>query len=596
MKVSERIDVLRKKMEDHGIDVYIVPSADFHQSEYVGEHFKCREFMTGFTGSAGTAVFTKDEAGMWTDGRYFIQAGIQMEGTGVELRKMGEPGVPTVTEYIASVLPENGVIGFDGRVVSVGEGDEYEKIVNAKNGKIVYENDFVSEIWTEGRAPLSQEPIFFLEEKYTGESTASKLSRVRAEMAKFGANAHIIATLDDTGWLFNIRGNDVEFFPLILSYSMVLEDKAILYIEESKVSDEIKELLKKDNVEIRPYNDVYEDVKSFGKGDTVLIDPRRLNYALYNNISKDVKVVEEMNPTVLFKAMKNDVEVANIRQAEIKDSIVHAKFMYWLKNHALKEGATEMSASDKLESLRKEQPNYMWQSFAPISSFGEHAAICHYESSPETDVKLEEGNFYLSDTGAGFLEGSTDITRTFAMGEVDEEKKRHFTLVLRCNLGLARARYMHGCTGINLDILCRQPIWDENINFNHGTGHGLGYLGNIHEPPTGIRWIYRPFETNPLEAGMVITNEPGIYIGGSHGVRLENEFLVCNGEKNEYGQFMYNETITYVPFDLDAVIPEMLTERDKKDLNEYHAKVYEVVAPHLTEEEREWLKEYTRAI
>ena len=596
MKVSERIDVLRKKMEDHGIDVYIVPSADFHQSEYVGEHFKCREFMTGFTGSAGTAVFTKDEAGMWTDGRYFIQAGIQMEGTGVELRKMGEPGVPTVTEYIASVLPENGVIGFDGRVVSVGEGGEYEKIVNAKNGKIVYENDFVSEIWTEGRAPLSQEPIFFLEEKYTGESTASKLSRVRAEMAKFGANAHIIATLDDTGWLFNIRGNDVEFFPLILSYSMVLEDKAILYIEESKVSDEIKELLKKDNVEIRPYNDVYEDVKSFGKGDTVLIDPRRLNYALYNNISKDVKVVEEMNPTVLFKAMKNDVEVANIRQAEIKDSIVHAKFMYWLKNHALKEGATEMSASDKLESLRKEQPNYMWQSFAPISSFGEHAAICHYESSPETDVKLEEGNFYLSDTGAGFLEGSTDITRTFAMGEVDEEKKRHFTLVLRCNLGLARARYMHGCTGINLDILCRQPIWDENINFNHGTGHGLGYLGNIHEPPTGIRWIYRPFETNPLEAGMVITNEPGIYIGGSHGVRLENEFLVCNGEKNEYGQFMYNETITYVPFDLDAVIPEMLTERDKKDLNEYHAKVYEVVAPHLTEEEREWLKEYTRAI
>lgn len=596
MKVSERIDVLRKKMDEHGIDVYIVPSADYHQSEYVGEHFKCREFMTGFTGSAGTAVFTKDEAGMWTDGRYFLQAGMQMEGTGVELRKMGEPGVPTVVEYIESVLPENGVIGFDGRVVSVGEGEEYEAIVNAKNGKISYENDFVSEIWTEGRAPLSQEPIFHLEEKYTGESTASKLKRVREEMAKVGANAHIIATLDDTGWLFNIRGNDVEFFPLILCYSMVLEDKAILYIEESKVSDEIKELLAKDGVELRPYNDIYEDVKKFGAGDTVLIDPRRLNYALYNNISKDVKVVEAMNPTVLFKAMKNETEIANIKQAEIKDSIAHAKFMYWLKNQALKEGASEMSASDKLESLRKEQPNYMWQSFAPISSFGEHAAIVHYESSPETDVKFEEGNFYLSDTGAGFKEGSTDITRTFAMGEVDDEKKRHFTLVLKCNLGLARAKYLHGCTGMNIDILCRQPIWEENINYNHGTGHGVGYLGNIHEPPTGIRWQHRPHEISPLEDGMVITNEPGIYIGGSHGIRLENEFLVRKGEKNEYGQFMYHETITFVPFDLDAIIPEMLTEREKKELNEYHAKVYEVVGPHLTDEEREWLKEYTRAI
>ena len=595
MKVVDRIAKLREMMAENNIDVYIVPSSDYHQSEYVGEHFKCRQFMTGFTGSAGTAVFTKDEAGMWTDGRYFIQAELQMKGTGVELRKMGEPNVPTIYEYVKSVLPENGTIGFDGRVISIGEGEAYQAIVDEKNGKISYENDFVSEIWTD-RPPMSKEPVFHLSEKYSGETTESKLTRVREEMKKHGANVHIIATLDDTGWLFNIRGNDVKFFPLILSYSMILEDKAILYIEESKVSDEIKDMLTKDGVELRPYNDIYEDIKKFGKGDRILLDPARLNYALYNNISDDVKIVEEMNPTILFKAIKNEVEIENIKNAELKDSIAHCKFMYWLKNHALNENATEMTATAKLEELRKEQPNYKWQSFAPISSYGPHAAIVHYESSPETDVKLEEGNFYLSDTGAGFMEGSTDITRTFAMGEVDDEKKRHFTLVARCNLGLARAKYLYGCTGSNLDILCRQPIWEEGINFNHGTGHGVGYLGNIHEPPAGIRWQIRPHEKNRLEDGMLITNEPGIYIEGSHGVRLENEFFVRKAESNEYGQFMYHETITYVPFDLDAIIPEMLTERDKKDLNEYHAKVYEMVSPHLTDEEKTWLKEYTKAI
>lgn len=596
MKVAERVAELRRLMKEKNIDIYVVPSADFHQSEYVGEHFKARKFITGFTGSAGTAVITQDEAGMWTDGRYFLQAAAQMEGTGVELRKMGEPGVPTVHEYIRETLSEGGVIGFDGRVVSIGEGQIFEEIVGEKSGKIVYEFDLVDQIWGEDRDPISEEPIFFLEEKYTGESATSKLARVREKMKKHGANAHIIATLDDTGWLFNIRGNDVEFFPLILSYTIVLEDKAILYINEAKVSEEIKEILKKDKVELRPYNDIYEDVKKFKEGDTVLIDPKRLNYALVNNLSDKVKLVKAENPTVLMKAMKNETEIKNIKEAELKDSIAHIKFMYWIKNHALEEGATELSASDKLESLRKEQPNYMWQSFAPISSFGEHAAIVHYESSPETDIKFEEGNFYLSDTGAGFMEGSTDITRTFAIGEVNEERKKHFTLVLRSHLGLARAKFLYGCTGTNLDILARQPFWEADLNFNHGTGHGVGYLGNIHEPPAGIRWQVRPNEICPLEEGMVITNEPGIYIGGSHGIRLENEELVRKRDLNEYGQFMDFEAITYVPFDLDAVVVEDLTPRDKADLNAYHKEVFEKVSPYLTDEEREWLKIYTREI
>ncbi len=595
MNINERVQMLREKMKREGIDVYIVPTSDYHQSEYVGDHFKARAFMTGFTGSAGTAVFTKDKALMWTDGRYFIQASQQMDGTEVELMKMGEPGVPVLEDYVREALPENGVLGFDGRTISSGEGEVYEEIAKSKSASIKYEVDLVDEVWAD-RPSVPKEKIFELEEKYTGESVKSKLDRVREVMKSKGANVHVIATLDDTGWLFNVRGNDVEFFPLILSYSMVLMDKAYFYIEESKVSDEIREKLSKDGVELRPYNDIYEDIKKLSSDDVIMIDPRRFNYALYNNINDSTKIVEEENPTVLFKAMKNDVELENIRKAELKDSVAHVKFMKWIKEDALKEGGSEMSATDKLESFRKEQENYLWQSFAPISSFGEHAAIVHYESSPETDVKFEEGNFYLSDTGAGFYEGSTDITRTFAIGEVDDKKKRDFTLVLKSHLGLARGRFLYGCTGMNLDVLARAPFWDNDLNFNHGTGHGVGYLGNIHEPPTGFRWQFRAHEIHPLEEGMLLTNEPGIYFEGSHGIRLENEMVVRKGTLNEYGQFMYFETVTFVPFDLDGILVDMLDEREKRELNEYHKTVYEKVSPFLNDDEKKFLAKYTRAI
>lgn len=595
MNINERVQLLREKMKREGIDVYIVPTSDYHQSEYVGDHFKARAFMSGFTGSAGTAVFTKDKALMWTDGRYFIQASQQMDGTEVELMKMGEPGVPVLEDYVREALPEKGILGFDGRTISSREGEVYEDIAKSKSASIKYEVDLVDEVWSD-RPSVPKEKIFELEEKYTGESVKSKLDRVREVMKSKGANVHVIATLDDTGWLFNVRGNDVEFFPLILSYSMVLMDKAYFYIEESKVSDEIREKLSKDGVELRPYNDIYEDIKKLSADDVIMIDPRRFNYALYNNINDSTKIVEAENPTVLFKAMKNDVELENIRKAELKDSVAHVKFMKWIKEDALKEGGSEMSATDKLESFRKEQENYLWQSFAPISSFGEHAAIVHYESSPETDVKFEEGNFYLSDTGAGFYEGSTDITRTFAIGEVDEKKKRDFTLVLKSHLGLARGRFLYGCTGMNLDVLARAPFWDNDLNFNHGTGHGVGYLGNIHEPPTGFRWQFRAHEIHPLEEGMLLTNEPGIYFEGSHGIRLENEMVVRKGNLNEYGQFMYFETVTFIPFDLDAILVDMLDEREKRELNEYHKTVYEKVSPFLNDDEKKFLAKYTRAI
>mgnify|MGYP003371847608 FL=1 len=595
MRVEERIAKLREQMKERGMDVYIVPTADFHQSEYVGEHFKARKFMTGFSGSAGTAVFTMTEARLWVDGRYFIQAAAQIEGTSIEMMKMGKPGVPTIDEYLKEAIPENGTLGFDGRVVAMGNGRRYEEIVAEKNGKIVYAYDLVGEIW-EDRPELSKEPVFTLEEKYTGESTASKLKRIREKMTENGATVHVLTTLDDICWTLNIRGNDIEFFPLVLSYAVITMDQMHLYIDESKLDEEIKASFAKDGIVLHPYNDIYEDIKAYGAEETFLIDQIRLNYALYSNICKDAKKVEAQNPEEVFKGIKNKVEIENIRKAQIKDSVAHVRFMKWLKEHVGKETITEMSASDKLDEFRAEMGNFIRPSFEPISSYGEHAALCHYTSSPETNVELKEGSVFLTDTGAGFWEGSTDITRTYALGEIPEIMKEHFTLIVMCNLGLASARFVKGCSGSNLDPFARKPLWDRGLDFNHGTGHGVGYLLNIHEGPLNIGWGSRGSNIVPLQEGMIFTDEPGIYIEGSHGVRLENELLVREGEKNEYGQFMYLEPLTFIPFDLDAVKVEMLSEEYKKLLNEYHAAVYENVAPYLNDEEKAWLKNYTRAI
>ncbi len=595
MNVNERIAALRGVMEEKGIDIYIVPTADFHQSEYVGGYFKSRKYITGFSGSAGTAMITKDEARLWTDGRYFIQAAKQLEGTIVELMKMGEPEVPSLEDYVKQALPEGGTIGFDGRVVAMEEGCRYRKMAEEKKGKLLYGEDLIDQIWEE-RPKLSEEPVFSLDIRFTGETVKNKLERIRKVMRECGVSTHILTTLDDICWTLNIRGNDIEFFPLVLSYAMITEKQVQLYIDEAKLNEEIRESFKEEGIILHPYNAIYEDVKSLQETEVILIDPVKLNYALYSNIPENVKKVERANPEILFKAMKNPIEVKNIRQAELKDSVAHVRFMKWLKENVGKTKITEMSAVDKLDGFRKEMGNFIRPSFEPISSFGEHAAIVHYTSSPETDVELCEGNLYLTDTGAGFYEGSTDITRTYALGEIPQVMKDHFTLVAISNLQLAGARFLRGCTGINLDILARKPFWDRGLNFNHGTGHGVGYLLNIHEGPAGIRWQYSARDSHVLEEGMILTDEPGIYIEGSHGIRLENELLVCKGEKNEYGQFMYLEPITYIPMDLDAVNPDMMSEDEKKLLNAYHKTVYEKIAPYLDDEEKEWLKKYTREI
>ena len=552
MNVAERISELRTRMASKGIDAYVVPTADFHQSEYVGEHFKARKYISGFSGSYGTVVITRDDGGLWTDGRYFFQAENELAGSGIRLMKMFVGDTPSITEYLTDRVPRGGTVAFDGRVLSMGEGREFEEALTARQIRIHYSVDLVGDIW-EDRPPLSDKPAFFLEEKYSGESTASKLKRVREVMEEHGATAHIIASLDDVCWLLNIRGDDIDFFPLLLSYAIVKKDGVELYVDDSKLDDRIQVELAKNQVTIHPYNAIYDDVKGLSGSETVLIDPMKMNYALYKNIP--CRIVEAANPTILMKAMKNEVELANIREAHIKDGVAITKFMHWIKTRYDKETITELSSAARLTELRAAQEGYIRDSFEPLCAFADHAAMMHYSPSEETDVALSSGAFFLNDTGGGYYEGSTDITRTFVLGSVDAQMKRYFTAVVRAMMRLSRARFLYGCYGYNLDVLARGPIWDLDLDYQCGTGHGVGYLANVHEPPTGFRWYVVPSknEHHKLEEGMVITDEPGIYEDGQFGIRIENEFVVRKGVQNKYGQFMYFETITFAPIDLDGI-------------------------------------------
>ncbi len=594
MNVPDKIRQLRHLMKEKNIDVYLIPSADNHQSEYVGEHFKSRAYLTGFSGSAGTAVITQDEAGLWTDGRYFIQAEKELLGSGITLYKIGNPGTPTIEEYLDTALPLNGTLGFDGRVISMSHGKGYAEKYSHKNIRLETEYDLIDYIWTD-RPSMSEYPVFLLGEEYSGEATCSKLNRIRGYMKEVGATAHLIITLDDIAWLLNFRGRDVLYSPVVLSYVVVMMDCVHLFIDGNKLSDQIRTVLATDSVILHPYNEVYDFVKSMSPDQVLLLDPSRLNYALYRSIPSKMKTVEATNPSIHFKAAKNETEITNIKNAHIKDAVAHTKFLYWLKTRLGKEVITELSASEKLESLRAEQAGFLWPSFAPISAYGPHAAMCHYSSSEETDCPLETGNFYLTDTGGNYMEGSTDITRTIALGEISDELKIHYTQVLRGNLALSKAKFLYGCTGQNLDILARQYLWDMDLDFKHGTGHGIGYLLSIHEDPCSIRW--QPArEDTALESGMILSDEPGLYIADSYGIRLENELLVRKGVKNEYGQFMEFEVITYVPFDLDAIEPSLMRDDEKVQLNAYHKKVYDMVSPYLDDAEKAWLKKYTREI
>ncbi|CEO05836.1 M24 family peptidase [[Clostridium] sordellii] len=595
--IKERLAKLREYMSEKNIDAYIIPSSDNHQSEYVGDHFKCREFISGFTGSAGTVVVTMEEAGLWTDGRYFIQAEKELEGSTIKLFKMGEEGVPTTEEYLYESLKEGETLGFDGRVICAKEGINLEKKLAKKNIKIVYDYDLVGMIWND-RPDLSTAKAFLLDVKYAGETFSSKLNRVRESMKEKNANVHVITTLDDIAWLFNIRGGDVKFNPVVLSYALITLDKVYLFVDKIKLNEEILNELSKENVEIKPYNDIYEFIKTLDKNDKILLDSTKINYAILNNIPSEVEKVDEFNPTMFMKAQKNPIELENIRNSHVKDGVAFTKFMYWLKNNVGKIEISELSASKKLEDLRREQEGFIEPSFGTIAGYRDHAAMMHYSATKESDAKLEASDLFLIDSGGQYFDGTTDITRTIALGKINDELKKHFTAVARGMINLSMAKFLYGVRGYNLDILARRPMWNMGIDYKCGTGHGIGFLLNVHEAPNGFRWRIIPdrFDSAVLEEGMVTTNEPGIYVEGSHGIRTENELVVRKAEKNEYGQFMEFEVVTLAPIDLDAINPEEMNKEEKAYLNWYHELVYNKVSPFLTEDEKAWLKEYTKAI
>lgn len=595
--ITQRIEALRTLMKERGMDAYMIPTEDFHESEYVGRYFKERAYMSGFTGSAGTLVVTMTEAGLWTDGRYFIQAEKQLEGSGITLFKMGNEGVPTVTEYLNENLPEGGCLGFDGRVVNASLGEKLVEELAAKQVKISCSEDLVDSIWTD-RPEISKEPAWFLDEKYTGRSMADKLRAVREAMKEKNATVHILTCLDDIAWLFNLRGNDISYNPVVLSYAVVTPDKVLLFLHEEAVNDEMREIFAKEGVELRPYNAIYDYVKTIGAEETVLLDPAKVNYAILSGLAAEVKVERAQNPTILMKAIKNETEYNNEKIAHVKDGVAVTRFIYWLKQNIGKIEITEISAADKLEALRREDPGCKDLSFDTIAAYKDNAAMCHYSATPESNRTVNPSSFLLVDSGGQYLEGTTDITRTIAMGPLTDNEKYHFTLVLRGMIRLSMAKFIYGCRGVNLDYLARGPLWEAGLDFNHGTGHGVGYMLNVHEAPNGFRWRIVPERNDSciLEEGMITSNEPGFYQVGEYGIRTENMILCRKAEKTEYGQFMNFETLTLCPIEREAVLPELMEQSELKWLNEYHQEVYDKLSSYLNAEEAAWLYDVTRPI
>ena len=595
--IKQRIENIRDLMKEKNIYAYIVPSSDYHQSEYVGDYFKSREFMSGFTGSSGTLIISMDEAGLWTDGRYFIQAENELKDSGIKLFKMGEEGVPTIEEYLLEKLPKNSTLGFDGRVMSVKEGQSLANKLAFKGINIEYKYDLVNDIW-EDRCSLPTEKAFLLGVEYSGEGFSDKLSRIRAVMKEKKATTHILASLDDIAWLFNIRGRDVKSNPVVLSYAVITIDSVYLFIDKNKIGKDIRAELSKENVQIKGYEEVYEFIKNIDENEVVLIDTSKVNYAIYNNIPSNVQKIEERNPSILFKSIKNEIELKNIRNSHIKDGVAFTKFMYWLKNNIGKIEITEISATQKLEAFRREQDKFIEPSFSTIAAYKDHAAMMHYSATEESNYKLEPRDLFLVDSGGQYFDGTTDITRTIALGPIPENVRKDFTNVVRGMIRLSKAKFLYGCRGYNLDILARGPLWEEGIDYKCSTGHGIGFVLNVHEGPNGFRWKVREDidDSCILEEGMVTTNEPGVYVENSHGIRIENEIVVRKAEKNEYGQFMDFEVITFAPIDLDAIDESLILKDEKVYLNNYHKQVYDKISPYLNEEEKQWLKTYTREI
>lgn len=591
MSINEKLKELRMLMEKNNIDVYIVPTADPHQSEYVADYYKTREFITGFTGSQGTAVITKEVALLWADGRYFIQAEKQIENTEFKLMKMATPGYPSMIEWLQEYLQDNHVVGFDGKLISQRL---FENIKNANEGKnITYnkDNDLIGEIWTD-REELPKTKVFLHDIEYTGLSTKEKIKQVRDIMSKDNIDYFVIGSLDDIAWLYNIRGRDIESNPVTISYALISNKEAVLYIDEEKLTKDVINKLNLDEVLIKGYEDIKKDLEDITNS-KVALNKTRINSWIFESLNENLEVIDQIDITTNLKAIKNETEIKNQKNAYIKDGVAMTKLFYWIDKNIESGIVTELSAEEKLEEIRKDMDNYIEPSFASISAYKENAAMMHYKATKDSFSVLEKKGMYLLDAGGQYLDGTTDTTRTIACGELTDEEMKDFTLTLKGHINLISAKFLKGTTGYVLDGICRYPLWKHGSDYKCGTGHGVGYLLNVHEGPHSISPRYIDV---PLEEGMVVTIEPGVYKTGKHGIRIENVVAVKKDIFTDSGQFLSFEVLSFVPIDLNCIDKNLLYEDEKEWLNSYHDEVYEKLSPYLSEDEKTWLKEKTKDI
>lgn len=592
MQVTEKINALRKIMGDSNIDAYIIVTDDYHGSEYVGDYFKEREYMSGFTGSAGTLLVMNDFAGLWTDGRYFLQAEEELAGTGIELMKSGEADCPSIEVFLYDKLKENSVVGFDGRTVNCNFFNRLKNRLDSKKITYAMDKDLVDAIWKD-RPEMSSRKVWELDYEYTGMSRKDKIGRLFEIMDKNGADAMVLTALDEIAWLLNLRGDDIEYCPVFLSFMYISKKISVLYVNRSILSDDIISGLADDGIIIKDYESVYDNLAGISS-EKIMIDPSSANCFIKENIAINSFAYEKESPVELMKAIKNPIETENIESAHIKDGVAVTKFVRWLTENVKKGTVTEMSAAEKLDEFRKMGEGYIGQSFAPIVAYKEHGAIVHYEASKKTDVTMKTVGLCLIDTGGHYLQGTTDITRTVPLGKLTEEEKKAYTLVLMGHLRLAATVFKYGVTGGGLDIIAREPLWEYGMDFRHGTGHGVGYLLNVHEGPQRISWKNNDVV---LDEGMVISDEPGYYETGKFGIRHENLLLVeADLPETEYGKMCYFKNLTYVPFDKEALLPELMTSRDIKLFNRYQKNVYERISPYLYDDDKKWLESYTKPI
>lgn len=591
-KISNRVNALRRLMSERNIATFIIPGTDPHLSEYIAEHWKSRDWVSGFNGSAGTVVIATDEAGLWTDSRYFLQADAQLKGSGIKLYKQGLPDTPTITEWLAATLPSGSTVAIDGSLFSAAETQRISQFFQKYNIRLITDFTPFDLIW-EDRPSIPMDHIFIHPETFSGESLNSKITKILERISQEDANATLLTALDEIAWTLNLRGTDVECNPVAICYAYLSDKERILFADVKKIDKKTAEYLKKYNIQLAEYGKIHSFLKSLPQDITIWIDPNKVNFSLLSTIPQTNKIVLSGSPIALLKSIKNETEISGFREAMVRDGVALVKFFRWLDQHIDNGEITERTVGDKLNEFRGDQTYHVGESFGTIAGFNEHGAIVHYKATPESDATLSRKGFLLVDSGAQYFDGTTDITRTIALGDLTEQQKKDYTLVLKGHIAIATCRFPQGTRGAQIDVLARHFLWDNGLNYLHGTGHGIGHFLNVHEGPQNIRMEENP---TPLIPGMVTSNEPGVYRANEYGIRIENLILTVDDRLTDFGRFYKFETLTLFPIDKKGINKNMLTPEEIEWLNKYHQQVYDRLSPLLDNEEKCWLRDATSSL